>query len=191
MKKLLMIIAVFCSQGVACTHNSEVTLSESIGSDSEYQEALKKTHREELVVRDLETKNILNVTKLDPSFLEAFRKRAKKVYSTDDFTMLKDIENKTAFFVSVYCDEMDRCNLSNKNLWTIQLKSPSSDVTPAIVRQMSNKGQWEQFFPGITSWSNDFLVIFDAKNAGQAEQLTDSNIELLFANAYANIRFKW
>ena len=175
----------------ACT-NHQVELNEPLDSDGDYQEVLKTKHHKQEVIKNFETKAIINVTLVDGDFLSAYKKRMQKVFKSEESTLITDVKNHRAYFVSLYCDEYDQCNLSDKNLWTVQLKSDSGLIKPTVIRKVGNKPRWQSFFPGVTQWTNEYLILFPGgSTGGQSPNLSDSNNELVFANTYANIRFGW
>lgn len=203
---------ILCSPG--CHHAEtpvEVVLHGDISDDEPYSRALSTATREASVYGDFETKVLIKATFLSPEFRNAFNIRYEKMMHENQFS-LSAADRKAGFFISVFTPDGGGLDLNNRKLWALSLKTLSGQqYHPSMVQKLTNKKRWISFFPWLTKWSEEYLVLFDTEHAAadaaadapdpepsssDAEDASSEvsapwEIELSLANSDARISLRW
>ncbi len=64
-------------------------------------------------------------------------------------------------FLSLSFRQARGYDLTNEQLWTIQLKANDRNHKPVLIRKLDQKARWTPFFPAVHTWSDEYLVLFD------------------------------
>ena len=85
-------------------------------------------------------------------------------------------------------------DLDDERLWNIQLQQEKGPLLkPDLVRKMKPKERWSPFFPAISKWSKEYLILFDSPT--QAISTIDSvrgtNTKLILSNPDAQVKIHW
>lgn len=156
---LLFVIAV-----TSCTStpggDTMVEILPTVEQDKPYEKAREEASRNTTVTRNFETKYIIDVTYLSPRFRAAFAKRAER-FTKNKMQFLEDNSERSAFFVSIFAPEQRVDDLADPNYWTIQLTDGEDTIRPAFVRRLADKSRWKNFFPAVSQWSSEYMIVFD------------------------------
>ena len=96
--------------------------------------------------------------------------------------------------MTVYGDERDSADLANTNHWTILLEGGKEGaLRPVLVRKITDKQRWRNFFDSSTPWSTDYLVVFDvpAANPGAENLVEKPHAKLVIAHGEGKITMNW
>lgn len=193
--KLLVILTLF-STGLlnGCLRSQGPNISHTLtpNEDSEYLTVYKTYTQKEHVYRNFETKFTVSVTMLSSEFRRALAKRHDQVMSQKQ-DYLADFTNKTGFFISVFSPSSDNLQLDDENYWTISLQKGSETHKPVTINALAPKKKWELFFPDISNWSKEYLVIFDVSTpiGSDHEMVAKEQISLNLNNIEGKIRINY
>jgi len=177
-----------CATGIP----SHVDMSDRLTEDKDYYEAYQNATRGGDLMRGFGLEHRISVTYLYPQFRSHLAKRLKDVYM-QDAGAFSEADSKSGFFVSVFGSERDTSDLANTNHWTILLDSKGGPMRPVLVRKITDKLRWRNFFEHVTPWSVDYLVVFDTPSANPgAENLVEKpHAKLTIANGEGKMTLDW
>ena len=135
----------------------------------------------------------IHASYLYPEFRNALAKRLQDLYMQDTSGAFAEAGGKAGFIVSVYSIDRDTSDLANTNHWTVLLDTKDGPIRPILVKKISDKKRWENFFEAMSPWSTDYLVVFDvvAANPGDAQLVDKPHAKLMIANADSKIQMNW
>ena len=139
---------------------TKVILHSEVFDDSEYFTPFKQATRSVEITENFEKIYDISVTYLSPEFQEAFAKRLNRPGAALPRS-LKTASSQMGFLVSVFSPEKDRSDLGDPSLWTLYIDIDGVKKTPRAISKLREKSRWEPYFPYVTSWSVEFLVLFD------------------------------
>jgi hypothetical protein len=188
--KLSFLVLLLLSISGCVTGN--VNVHESPSEDSEYYEILEDSTKDETVYKNFETRFTVKATYLSPKFRTAFSKRLEKVFMQGSLKFDHE-RTKAGFFISIYSPDSDRMDLHNDQHWTVLLGSDQGDLKPVLIKKLNDKERWRAFFDGISHWTTEYLVVFDAPNVtpNSPDLVEKTSIKLTFANADGKVKLTW
>ncbi len=135
----------------------------------------------------------IHATYLSPEFRTALVKRLEKLYLQDAGGAFQEASSKAGFIVTVYGLDRDSVDLTNTNHWTLLFESKEGSVKPILVKKISDKIRWRNFFDTISPWTTDYLVVFDrAAINPNAENLVEKPVtKLTLANGVGRVLLNW
>ena len=190
---LLISTALIALSFSACVQSmsSDVDLNEGPEDDRSYIKVYDQVSRDVKVVNNFETKYQITATYLSPDFRTAFARRFEKLFDAPQ-PFLEEATNKAGFFATIFSPEKDNHDLTNEQLWTIQLKAGGRAHKPILIKKLDNKDRWTPFFPAVHQWSQEYLILFDSPSVSIDEKLVNkNNLSLHFANADAKVQLTW
>jgi len=184
------LIGLLAASTSCVTNNVDVHSSPS--EDSEYYKIYQDSTKENTVYKDFETKFKIQVTYLSPEFRTAFTKRMQSIYLNDAVSFEHE-RTKAGFFVTLYTPVDSHADLMNNQHWTILYGEGDKAMKPILVKRLNDKERWRGFFDGISKWTNEYLVVFDAANVTpHSPALVQENPTILtFANADGRVKLTW
>ena len=193
--KSLVALTLFSScllQGCLRSQGPNISLTLNPSEDSDYLAVYKTYTQREHVYKNFETKFTVSVTMLTSEFRRALAKRHDLVMSQKQ-DYLADFTNKTGFFISVFSPSSDNLQLDDENYWTISLQKGSETHKPITINSLSPKKKWELFFPDISNWSKEYLVIFDVSTpiGSDHQMVAKEPISLNLNNIEGKIRINY
>lgn len=193
MLRAIVTFALPCAL-LACVTSVEkdVTVHESVPEDSAYSQALDGVTAQFEVIKNFETRYEVQASALTQEFRTALGSRYEKLFN-ERHPLLSDASDKLAFFVSLYTMNKDVNDLTDEQLWNVQLQNGGALAKPRRIERLSKKERWQPFFPYITPWSKEYLVIFDKPDGGEPSQefLKKSQIQLILTNADGKVSMNW
>ncbi len=135
----------------------------------------------------------VHATYLSPEFRSALVKRLEKLYLQDAAGAFQEASSKAGFIVTVYGLDRDSVDLTNTNHWTLLFESKEGPVKPILVKKISDKIRWRNFFETMTPWTTDYLVVFDrtAVNPNADNLVEKPMTRVTFANGIGRIQLNW
>lgn len=191
-KKTLPLLILFITF-FACirTIDKEVALNSVVDEDRTYFKAHLNHTRDKHIVINFETRYTLAATYLSPEFRASFAARYTKLFNAPQ-PFLEEASNKLGFFITVFSPEDEGYDLTDNQLWSIQLVTKESTFKPVLVKRLHTKSRWEPFFKDVHKWSKEYLVLFDTPSLSTSEKLMEKNtLKLLVANADAQVNLSW
>lgn len=159
--------------------------------DETYLRAYESHSRKQNVFINFETRYTVTATYLSPEFRAAFAKRFESLYSAPQ-PFLEEASSKAGFFVTIFAPEDEGYNLTDDQLWSIQLRSAGKTHKPFMVKRLGDKDRWLPFFVDVHRWSQEYLILFDTPSISTGDKLLDKkDLALLFANADAKVTLNW
>lgn len=179
----------------ACVSSIEedITLTPSPTEDEGYRQALEKATKSRTIFKDFENRYQLTATYLSPEFRSAFAQRMARVYKNAPM-QFEEASAKAGFFVTIEAPNDDRIDLTNPHHWSIFLGSNDKNpLKPVLVKKLDDKERWRAFFDSVTPWTTEYLIVFDAPsvNANSKDLVAKTPINLMFANADAQLSLNW
>lgn len=176
---------------VSCDHSqktTEVVIHEDALSDETYATVLRQVTREASVYSNFETKLMIKVTYLSDDFRMAFDKRYETLMEEKRFS-LGEADKKAGFFVSIFTPDQQKPDLDNSKFWTLILKHKTDQKRyPTMVRHLSEKDRWKPFFPWLSRWSHEYLVLFDS---ARDVSVSPDEFTLSLSNPDARVSLNW
>ncbi len=178
----------------SCIKSSEkeITLPLPVDKDAAYTQSYNKATASYEIINNFETRFTVKTTLLSSQFRQAFAGRYQSLYN-ESAPVLTEASQKTGFFVSVYAANEQLNDISDVNLWTIQLIKGNETLRPSKVQRLRDKDRWRPFFTDITPWSHEFLVIFDtpAPITGDQDLVYTKESRLVLSNQDGRVTITW
>lgn len=167
-------------------------LSDRIKDDEKYYKSYQNATRGGDLIRDFGLEYRIHATYLYPEFRAELARRVKEVY-LQDAGAFAEADSKSGFFVSVFGSERDSTDLANTSHWTILLHGKDAPMRPVLVRKITDKQRWKNFFESITPWSTEYLVVFDtpAANPGAENLVEKPHAKLVIAASQGKVTLDW
>jgi hypothetical protein len=180
------------SAGCVTSVERAVDINSSVDSDDAYYAAYKKYTQDAKVIADFEHRYSVTATVLTPEMRSALAKRYEQMFAVQQ-TVLDDSSSKSGFFVSVFSPNRQGYDIEDEVHWTILLQTGETPRRPMVVRRLDDKERWKPFFPEVSQWSKEYLIIFDENlpDLDSAELVKKNSISLIFANADAQVKLVW
>jgi hypothetical protein len=158
-KKYLLSLSAFLVQ--SCAHPSG-TFQPSPLQDEEYA-AVYQTETVSLdLQQDLGRVYKVTATRISPAMRQAMLQRSTRLFQTEHPTLLEKSAG-VGFFLSIEAPDREEFELRNPKLWTIFLEMLSTRLSPDRVQKNNDKHVWQNYFPQITNWSQDYVLYFDTQ----------------------------
>ncbi len=194
MRVLSLVFAILTLYVTGCvtTLDSDVEINPSVKQDSDYKTALQNATRDRKIFDNFETKYLVTATYLSPAFKTAFAKRIERVYK-QDYGRFDETSGKAGFFIAIHAPETERIDLANPAHWSVFLESKGGMVKPVIIKKINDKERWRAFFPSVSEWTTEYLIVFDtpAVDTSSTQVVEKLNLALTLANADAQVRLEW
>ncbi len=143
--------------------------------DSAYWPHYETASRQIEVVKNFETRHQIVASYLTPDFRAAIAERYRSIFN-DQKPVFEAATDSTGFFVSVYSANRNLEDLSNSELWNITLQVKEGTLRPTRIQRLVPKELWSAFFPTISPWSQEYLILFKlpvmAPESGSPQGLT-------------------
>ncbi|MCX6123624.1 MAG: hypothetical protein NTV34_02570 [Proteobacteria bacterium] len=167
-------------------------LSEPSSSDKEYYASYQGATRGGDLIRNFGLEFRIHATYLYPEYRAQLAKRLKTLY-LQDAGAFTEADSKSGFFVTVFGSERDSTDLSNTNHWTLLLEGKDGPIRPVLVRKITDKKRWRNFFESVTPWTADYLLVFDtpAANPGAANLVEKPHAKLIIATGEGKTTMNW
>lgn len=179
--------------GCVSTADPSVDFPPRPQDDDDYFASYQRNSRHQEVIQNFETKYAVHVTQLVADFREAMAKRYQVIFNEPQ-PVLAEASTQAGFFVSAFVADTDARDLSDSEVWNIQLKRGDNISKPALIKQLRPKSKWQPFFPEITTWSREYLVLFEeTPSPGDTERelVKSTTTELIFNHPNGRVRLTW
>jgi hypothetical protein len=172
------------------TRAEGVKVAEAPDEDAAWANALADATKSQVIFKDFETRYEVTATYLSPSFRGAFADRLTRVYKQGQ-GQFDEAGSKAGFFVSVHAPDSERTDLSNQAHWTILMNGKDGSLKPELIKKLDDKERWRAFFPTVTSWTTEYLIVFDTPATATSGLVDKVPVSLLIANADAQVTLSW
>jgi hypothetical protein len=161
--------------------------------DADYYKKYQSATRGGDIISKLDILYRIHATYLSPEFRTALVERTGRIYMEDAGSAFQEASAKAGFIVTIYGLDRDTVDLTNVGHWTILFENKEGPVKPILVKKISDKVRWRNFFETITPWSQDYLVVFDKTAVNpNAENLVEKPMtRLTLANGEGRIQMDW
>ena len=161
--------------------------------DGDYYRKYQSATRGGDIISKFEILYRVHATYLSPEFRNALVERMGNIYLEDAGAAFQEASAKAGFIVTVYGLDRDTVDLTNTSHWTILFENREGPVKPVLVKKISDKVRWRNFFETITPWTQDYLVVFDKTAVNpNAETLVEKPMtRLTMSNGEGRIRMDW
>ena len=75
-------------------------------------------------------------------------------------------------------------------MWNIYLKVGDKRLKPQLFKRVRPKEKWNQFFPTITFWSHEFLIVFELPESMTDEQKRENKLVMAGPKGQIDFKFK-
>lgn len=188
-----IIFAQFLTFSCVSSVDKGVEEHERPHEDGDYYRKYQSATRGGDIISKFEILYRIHATYLSPEFRNALVERMGKIYLEDAGAAFQEASAKAGFIVTVYGLDRDTVDLSNTGHWTILFENKEGPVKPVVVKKISDKVRWRNFFETITPWTQDYLVVFDKTAVNpNAETLVEKPMtRLTMSNGEGRIRMDW
>ena len=190
--RLLFSLAALLSAS-ACQTDQAIQIRDALAiyEDRPYYQSYLAANRQFEVVQNFETKQQISATLLTNAFRQSIAQRHKAIY-LEAQPVLGEVTDQTGFFVSSFIPGDDLSDLRNSRLWNIVLETPTGTLRPTLIKKLTNKEQWQVFFPKVNLWTEEYLILFAGSSALSNDQLVKKeSITLSLANKHATTLLTW
>lgn len=187
------VLSVFAFSSCISSIDPGVELTKPPSEDKEYYRSYREATRGGNLIRDFGLSFKIHATYLYPGFRAQLARRLKDLYLQDAGGAFSEANSKSGFLVTLYGDERDSVDLANTNHWTVILETNEGPQRPILVRKITDKQRWRNFFESISPWSTDYLVVFEipAANPGAENLVEKPRAKLVIAHGEGKITMDW
>ncbi len=187
------LIAIVALSSCISSIDPGIELSRPPSDDKEYYQSYQEATRGGDMIRDFGLTFKIQATYLYPGFRAQLARRLKELYLQDTGGAFSEADSKSGFLVTIYGDGRDTADLANTNHWTVVLDGKDGQQRPVLVRKITDKQRWRNFFESVSPWSTDYLVVFDAPaaNPGAANLVEKPHAKLIIAHGEGKITMNW
>ena len=165
----------------------DVAVHASAREDQEYFTAYSAATRSFETIKNFETRHILTVTALQKPFLQAFSARYQRLFQEPQF-ILSQVGEKMGFFVVLYTQNKNINALDNNTVWNVEVRQGDKVLHPELIKKIKPKERWQPFFPQVSPWTVEYLVLFGESVHQTAKAFTDpKSASLIFSNADSTV----
>jgi hypothetical protein len=183
-----------CSN-LSCVNSLDkgIKATDPIDADSEYYDKYMSATRGGDLILKFDVKYRVHATYLSPEFRTALLNRVKNLYLEDAGGSFQEASSKAGFIVTAYGLERETVDLTNPSHWTLLFESKDGPVKPVLVKKISDKIRWRNFFETMSPWTSDYLVVFDRASINPgAENLVEKPMtRLVLATGEGKIQLDW
>lgn len=191
--KTFLALSVLSLISTACLSTIDSTAMQTptpVDQDPAYQKIYQESSQDFEFIDKFVTKYKFHITQLNTNFRQALATRHEQIF-LEPQPLLTEVSQKTAFFVSIYSRNGRLNDLRDERLWAIQLRSGSSVLKPSAIQTIAPKERWVVFFPEISSWSEEYLVIFDQALPTNQPDAVNALSEFIMASPEGSITSRW
>ena len=197
-KLIAPFLTLMLGVSVSCAHKEEsaelkISFPTEADRDPKYSEIYEQNTRRESGIKNFETRFKVAATQLGSQFRSALAERYQYVYNEPQ-PLLSEASNQAGYFVTIYVADENSGDLGNPQIWNIQLKQPSGVLKPSLVKKLRPKEMWRAFFPDISAWSQEYLILFDSPAASQPSDhklVNQPDNTLILSGPEGQIQFHW
>jgi hypothetical protein len=170
-------LGVFPIQGCTSTsENVESSIPLSPLQDAEYAPVFEKWNREAHIVDQFQKRIDMHAVLLTDEFRRAYAARWQRLRGDTNARLPEEmLGGKLGVFVSVFTPDRPFLRLDDKNLWSIRLRYGPTQLTPSVVKSLREKEYFEPYFPFVSLWTSEFLLVFDV---APSESAPNANLAL-------------
>lgn len=193
MRVTAFLVLTALTAGCVSSIEEDIRITPAPKEDQPYYEVLEKATKSRTIFKDFENRYQLSATYLSPEFRAAFAQRLERVYKNAPM-QFEEASARAGFFVSIDAPDDERIDLSNPHHWSIFLGGAgNAPMKPLLVKRLDDKERWRAFFDNVTDWTTEYLIVFDAPsvNANAKDLVAKTPINLMFANADAQVSLNW
>lgn len=161
-----------------------------VRDDPDYYKIYQESSQDFEFIQKFVTKFQLHITQLNANFRQALATRHEKIFMEPQ-PLLTEASQKTAYFVSIYSQNSRLLDLKNDRLWSIQLRTGSSVLKPSSIQTIEPKDRWIVFFPEISAWSSEYLILFDQAPPMNQPDAVNAVSEFILASPEGAITSRW
>jgi hypothetical protein len=178
----------------SCKHSSNPSASLTISpeKDNDYLKILEKYTFKKNIYRNFETKFTVSVSMLTGELRRAIASRHEEIMGAGQ-NNLAEFSNQTGFFVSLYSPSSENQDLDDTNFWDISLNKNGETYKPVVVKSLTPKKKWQLFFPDVTNWSKEYLLVFDVPTTigSDHKMLATEKLSLSLNNVDAKLTIQY
>jgi hypothetical protein len=167
----------------------EVGIPLDASEDTPYYTVYQKVSADYEVIDNFSTKHQVHITHLTSEFRSALAQRYESVFNEPQ-PLLGEASQQTGFFVSLFAANNNLIDLSDTQVWNVQLETGGQSLKPSAIKHLKPKERWMPFFPSINVWSREYLVLFDLtpdQNPGSSKQ----GLRLVLSSPEGSVRSEW
>jgi hypothetical protein len=186
----LLVLAAPILGGCASTSGgAESSVPVSARADGEYAPVLEKWYRETFVSPAFQKRFEVKAVLLTNEFRKAYLARHARLQGPSQGGQFDDsIGSRVGVLLSVFSSDRDFEILEDKRLWTIAMNYGQAELRNPEVRMLPEKALTTPYFPFVSPWSKEFLVVFEPQ--GGEGGLPDK-VELTMRSSMANVEMIW
>lgn len=161
-------------------------------SDKEYAPILEKWHKDVSIFDQFQSRLNLHAVLFTEEMRKAYLDRWIRVRGDSPAAIGADIGGNLSLFVSFYTPDENYLVLDDPNLWTLRLQYGDRILAPTIVKRLFDKEIYRGFFPFVTIWSSEYLIVFDVSvsDSGDSAVLPES-LSARFYSSLSHVDLKW
>lgn len=162
------------------------TVFDSMDSSPTYRNAFKGATQSTTIYSKYEKLYTINASFLSREFYSALRETMAE--RTTNMELLQTLRSNQSLMVSIFSPSEEFNDLSNSRLWDFTLTVNGVVYRAKTVTKIKEKESWYPFFPYISRWSSDFLIVFDIPDS---ETATNGPFTLTLGSSETKTLMTW
>lgn len=189
------VAAAVCLHFVACTsvpEGSSVAIPPDPLQDDAYRPVMEKWSQSVRVFDQFQNRLELQAVLFTEEMRQAYLARWVKMRGDTFAKIGMDVGGKLAVFASVFTPQDDFLRLDDSTLWTVRMAYGDQVIAPVMIRKLYDKALYQSFFPFITTWSSEYLIVFEANVAESSPSMVlPQQVSAQFLSSLASVELQW
>lgn len=192
-RPLLIACLLLCSH--ACTSSSDqvnVSIPPTVDEDENYDAVLEKWRRDLKVFDRFQNRLEMSAVLFTEEMRQAYLSRWVKIRGDSFARIGMDVGGKLAILVSFFSPVEDYLRLDDHTVWTVRMAYGEKILSPVVIKRLYDKSMFASFFPFVHSWSQEYLIVFDASLSGSSDaMMLPSQVTAQFLSTLASVEVQW
>jgi hypothetical protein len=149
---------------------------------------MEKWYRETYVSPAFQKRIDIKAVLLTNEFRKAYLARYVRIHGEGQGQFDETIGSRIGVLVSLFSSERDHELLEDRRLWTVSMKYGKAELRNPEIRMLPEKPLLTPFFPFVSTWSKEFLLVFDPQGV---EGGLPEKVVLSMRSALADVEMIW
>lgn len=171
-------------------HSPVKQIAPTVMQDTAYLAAYEAASQSAEIYANFETLMQIRVTYLSAAFMKAYERR-ESALQLAPFRAFIDLNQKVGFLVSLFTPNDTADRFADDKYWNMSLQVGGVLYKRTLTLPQREKMRLQGFFPHISPWSREFLVLFVPEAPGATSQASSAPMRVSVHHPQAGVVLTW